>query len=311
MHFVRRSVICCPPKLRPTALRRLHGALPADQQAVLAQALDRIAPDDASQWDGLLIARDGDTTRDDASLEGVAWIQEIAGKTAVIWTPPLEADIGESLLRAAADYVDARGIPLAQMVVGEHDGYSAELHRRCGFPRFAELLYLFAEISTVSAPADAKPHGELQFIAHAGDDPQRLSRLLERTYINTLDCPGLDGIRSMDDVLEGYRAQGRYLPANWYFVVRNGADVGALILAEHPGFGNWELVYMGVIPEARGQKIGEKITRFALDAAAHSGAERLVLAVDSANAPALATYRRVGFKEWDRRIVYARLQMTA
>jgi mycothiol synthase len=215
--------------------------------------------------------------------------------------------------------VDAQRIPLAQMVVGEHDGYSDAVQARCGFRRFAVLAYLFAEAPPISAVTNEvdSPHGTepefegLHFVPRAGDEPQRLAALLEQTYIGTLDCPELDGVRPMPEVLEGYRAQGRHWPGDWYFVQENGVDVGALILAEHPGFGNWELVYMGVISAARGRQCGDRIIRFALDVAARRGAERLVLAVDEANTPALRAYERAGFVAWDRRIVYARLRATA
>jgi ribosomal protein S18 acetylase RimI-like enzyme len=68
---------------------------------------------------------------------------------------------------------------------------------------------------------------------------------------------------------------------------------------------------MGVVPEARGEQLGEQIVRRALRLAALRGAERLVLAVDEANVPALRAYRRAGFAVWDRRVVYARLQAHA
>jgi ribosomal protein S18 acetylase RimI-like enzyme len=198
------------------------------------------------------------------------------------------------------------------MVVGEDDGYSSELNSRCGFPKLAELAYLFAETTPMPGHGrEMRRLGSLDFVSFAGDYPQRLAELLEQTYVGTLDCPGLDGVRSMPDVLDGYRAQGRHAPSDWYFVREKGDDVGALILADHPGYGNCEVVYMGVIPQARGRGFGEQMMRFALEVAAQRGAERLVLAVDAGNTPALAAYRRVGFLQWDRRIVYARLQQSA
>jgi ribosomal protein S18 acetylase RimI-like enzyme len=148
-------------------------------------------------------------------------------------------------------------------------------------------------------------------VPRALERPERLAAVVARTYESTRDCPGLDGIRSMADVLAGYRAQGEYLAEHWCVVSAAGVDVGALILANHPAVGNWELVYMGVAPEARGRGFGEQIVRFALEAASTAGVERLVLAVDAANEPALQVYRRTGFREWERRIVYARLRSTS
>jgi ribosomal protein S18 acetylase RimI-like enzyme len=249
-----------------------------------------------------------------------------------VWSHAGEAPLTEALLRAAAEFVDDCRIPLAQIVVGEEDGYGDAMLARSGFPRFAELAYLFAETSAAgetdhfsgsspettdrlsgSSPAalerDAIRQCEgLHFVPRAGDEPLRLAALLEQTYIGTLDCPGLDGVRPMDEVLEGYRAQGRHRPEEWYFVQEAGEDIGALILTEHPGVENWELVYMGLVPRARGRNCGLRIIRFALDTAARHGAQRLVLAVDANNLPALRAYERAGFIAWDRRIVYARLR---
>jgi ribosomal protein S18 acetylase RimI-like enzyme len=132
--------------------------------------------------------------------------------------------------------------------------------------------------------------------------------VLEQTYLDTLDSPGMDGVRPMDEVLQGYRQQGRHRPENWYFVREQDADIGALLLTEHPDVGNWELVYMGLAPTARGRGCGMRIIRFALETAARHGAERLVLAVDASNTPALRVYQRAGLITWDRRIVYARLR---
>jgi RimJ/RimL family protein N-acetyltransferase len=184
---------------------------------------------------------------------------------------------------------------------------------------------LFAETSSVEANADrlggSAPNAYegpevrecegLHFVARAGEEPQRLAALLEQTYVDTLDCPGLDGVRPMDEVLEGYRQQGQHRPQDWYIVQDEGVDIGALLLTEHPGVDNWELVYMGLVPAARGRGCGLRIIRFALDVAAQEGAQRLVLAVDAENIPALRAYERAGFIVWDQRIVYARLRSQA
>jgi GNAT superfamily N-acetyltransferase len=320
MHWGSRHVICCPRSERAAALKQLHDALPADQRSVFAQVLSAADPRDEDYWDGVLIATGGDTAGADRSVDAVVWVQLAAGNTAVVWAAPDDTDAGRELLKAAAEFIDRRGIPLAQMVVGEGDGYCDTVQARCGFPRFAGLAYLFAEVPRPAAWLAVGDSGEaggewdsdgLHFVSGAGEQPQRLAALLEATYDGTLDCPALDGVRPMNEVLDGYRAQGRYSPDDWYIVRENEVDIGALILAEHPGFGNWELVYMGVVPSARGHKCGSRIVRFALDTAARRGAERLVLAVDDANTPALQAYERAGFVQWDRRIVYARLRTRA
>lgn len=295
-------VIHCPAELRVPALRQLHAGLPADQQAALALSLNALDPADQTQWDGLFV----ETAYDDATPSAAIWVQQTAGNTAVVWPPAADAVAAEPLLRAAAEFVDRRAIPLAQLILDAEHAYSPAMLHRAGFEKLAELVYMAAD-ATPPAETSSTLAGDLQFVPRAMEQADRLAAIVERTYEGTRDCPGLDGVRPMAEVLAGYRAQGEYLPDEWHFVVAHGRDAGALILASHPAVRNWELVYMGVAPEARGCGLGEQIVRFALQAAARGGAERLVLAVDAANGPALDVYRRAGFREWDRRVVYARL----
>ena len=56
----------------------------------------------------------------------------------------------------------------------------------------------------------------------------------------------------------------------------------------------------------RGRHWGQQITRHALWMAGNEGVERVVLAVDATNLPALEMYRRTGFEIWERRTVYVR-----
>ena len=85
-----------------------------------------------------------------------------------------------------------------------------------------------------------------------------------------------------------------------------GAILGCLLLTEHPAEKNWELIYFGVVPEARGSGQGLEIVRQAQWLTGQSSAERLVLAVDAANSPAIAVYAAAGFEAWDRRSVFLR-----
>jgi ribosomal protein S18 acetylase RimI-like enzyme len=78
------------------------------------------------------------------------------------------------------------------------------------------------------------------------------------------------------------------------------------LLADHPDDDQWELVYLGVAPESRGQGLGMALARKALAMARRAGRRQLVLAVDAANAPAIEIYRRAGFEAWERRRIFLR-----
>jgi hypothetical protein len=138
------------------------------------------------------------------------------------------------------------------------------------------------------------------------DDIQRIARLVERTYIGTLDCPGLDDARPITDVLTGYRETGTFRPDWWWLARVNDRDVGCLFIADHPEHEQCELMYMGLIPEVRGRGWGVQLTRSAQWFLLGEDRARMVLAVDDENWPATGVYAKTGFLEWDRRYVYVR-----
>jgi ribosomal protein S18 acetylase RimI-like enzyme len=177
----------------------------------------------------------------------------------------------------------------------------AEILRQARFSHIADLLYL---VSVAEQFPSSAPTTELTFQSLEDGDSRRLEYIVERTYIDSFDCPALDGARSITDVLEGYRAAGRLRPELWLVVRLNHVDVGCILLADHHPAPVWELVYMGVTPQLRGRGLGLEITRYAQWLAARESVERLVLAVDAANEPAIAMYAAAGFIAWDRRSVF-------
>lgn len=65
--------------------------------------------------------------------------------------------------------------------------------------------------------------------------------------------------------------------------------------------GRGELVYLGVVPEARGRGIGRALLAQAIRDTAEMGLPQMGLAVDVANQPAVRLYEEAGFKEIRRR----------
>ena len=78
------------------------------------------------------------------------------------------------------------------------------------------------------------------------------------------------------------------------------------MLADHPRHDTMELLYLGLIPAARGRGWGKHLARRAQWLARLAGRRRLVLAVDAANPPAAKTYMSVGFQAWQRRRLYVK-----
>ncbi len=118
-----------------------------------------------------------------------------------------------------------------------------------------------------------------------------------------MDCPLLNGTRNADETLDSYETIGQSGTRHWQLITRGETPIGCLLLGVHTpedagasSFG--ELIYWGVVPSARGQGLGREILELALWRATELQLDKLVLAVDAANTPALRLYEELGFFAW-------------
>ena len=254
----------------------------------------------ATPRDVLLACRDGQAIGAVAALR-------MPGQLSLIWSPRI-VDVEDAAERQklAADLIAAtvevqarEGVTLAQaMLAADEDPQPFEA---AGFTHLAQLVYL----QTTRESFPAQPPERLNFEPLAAEEEDRFRQLLAATYEQTLDCPGVHRVLSVDATLASYRGQAGYDPRLWFIVRHAGQDVGCLILAAHsPEL--WELVYMGLVPAARGQGLGQDLVAQALWLAGQQQVKQVALAVDAANAPALAAYRRFGFEPFDELAVYIR-----
>jgi ribosomal protein S18 acetylase RimI-like enzyme len=132
------------------------------------------------------------------------------------------------------------------------------------------------------------------------------------SYQQSLDCPGLNGVRRIEDIVAGHKAGGEFDPRHWYVLVdrnqasENTAPLGVLMLSKLPRGDSAELVYLGLAPEARGKSLGDWMMRRAFTTAASMGVARLSLAVDSINSPALKLYYRFGMARMGSKVAMMR-----
>ena len=84
----------------------------------------------------------------------------------------------------------------------------------------------------------------------------------------------------------------------------DGRPVGVLMLMRSPETLDWEISYVGVVPEARRRGIGRELVLKALSEARTAGAPYLTLSVDARNHRARELYRVLGFEAYDRREVF-------
>ena len=239
----------------------------------------------------------------DKRLVGAVYHRLQSGRVATVWVPrtiapePLQTAV--SLLQASLEQIAQGEVDLVQSLLEINAVADFDTLQSVGFRHVADLLYLACPLEQ-----DAKSEiSELKFVPYHPELHNRFARIVEATYEGSLDCPEVDGIREMNDVFAGYRATGIYSPDRWLIVTEQGIDVGCLILTEYEGQGTWELVYMGLLPAARGKALGLSIVEHAKRLALTARQTRVVLAVDANNEPALRMYAQAGFTAWTQRSV--------
>lgn len=238
-------------------------------------------------------------------LRGACFTQLLAGRSAVVAMPQTtssdpgeRAHLSDRLLSQLETELQAAGMHLAQVLLPYQDSAGSAVLAQAGFSHSSDLLYLFC---TPESYPDAPLPLPFELTTWNPAEESRLIRIVDETYVGSLDCPQIDGLRATADVLRGYRTTGELRPELWQIVRHNHTDVGCLILALHPAGPHLELVYLGLVPAVRGQGWGLDLTGHALWLARQAGAQRVVLAVDATNEPAVRMYVAAGFSAWDRR----------
>ena len=236
---------------------------------------------------------------------GAVTCLEPAGRTAMLFLPDGRLAIApaggvvESLLRHAVGEESKRDVCLIQCLVDPDDAANRAVLIRAGFSEIATLVYMERRFppDPPSAPGDES----LPLSTYDERRHPMFARLLVDTYRDSLDCPGLTGLRAVEDIIAGHRGAGLFDPRYWWIVMRGGEPAGCILLIENPLRPILELTYMGVHPDQRRRGLARCLLAHGLDIARRGGFEAVTLAVDAANQPARALYRSFGFQETTRR----------
>lgn len=287
------------PADRPRALALLAGGrVPMAAHPRLARLSGALSGPDAARY-RLWWAR---------SLRGpraAAMTVRNPGRTAIIVSGPAgrPTDLLIRLLAAVTDATLADEVAFVQAMFTPADDADVQAYIRAGYRYLAELIYLRRRLE----PPPQAPAAPLEWPSLAAGDEQRLGRILGETYVDSLDCPGLRGLRPIEDVIAGHKACGVFRPASWWMPTHEGQPVGCVLVNDDArDTGAAEIVYLGVRPAYRGRGFGRAMLRHALTDARRRGLKLMNVAADAANAPAAGMYRGEGFREVDRREVYIR-----
>lgn len=292
------------PARRREAIERLVGSSRETSRAASDRFL-HFAQANAVRLDGLWsrLGPDGSIT---ASVLAVP----SPGRTAMVFAthPAADGDVPAigGLIDHACRAVRAWDVHLAQVLLDPGEVRERRAFLDGGFEDLACLSYMERSIErheTGEAPS---------FPAGAAVEPYRdslhgaLAEALEASYRQTLDCPGLYGLRLTSDIIAGHRATGEFVPGLWTLLRLENRPVGALLLNPFPTHRTVELVYLGLAPEARRRGLGRRLLRHGFWLLRGRRERTLTLAVDQRNQPALALYRSEGLRPVVERLALIR-----
>ncbi len=227
----------------------------------------------------------------------------LPNRTGIIGVPRVAdgrpTDCAHSVLAAAMQQLRAQNVAVAQTLIDGPGSLETALFAQAGFEHLAELLYLTCPEESFPGAGQSSSLRYVSFATLGDGGWERLAKVVERSYVGTLDCPRLNGLRPTAEVIEGYRYSGDYLPEAWLIACDGADDVGCLIVTRHGDSGVWELAYMGLAPEVRGRGHGKALVEQAQRLARQGGGKQLIVAVDAQNQPAVSLYRRNGFVDFD------------
>jgi ribosomal protein S18 acetylase RimI-like enzyme len=247
--------------------------------------------------------------RIDGHLRGALFCQGVAGASGLIWPPQTQPEpnpaVEDLLIDRACQLLANQGAKLIQSLLTlEESGLGASLLRN-GFTHTTQLWYMRHDLELPLSFFQGPDN--LTFQSYASCEVKQFQQTLLRTYEGTHDCPEVNGVREIEEIIAGHKSQGRHDPETWWLASHHGRPVSVLMLGEMPDLKSWELLYVGVVPESRGRGFGRELARKALWEARALEAPQLTLSVDARNQPALNLYKDVGFETYDQREVYLKI----
>lgn len=303
-----------PPPADDTPFERVTDATRHEALAVLLTG--RRQPDDAAVRPFLDFARDNQLdisrfwiARDGPRTAAAVLIVPGVGRTAMLFLSPIASNgrvgLAGRLIAHAVARLDPPAVRLVQALLEQGQARQRQTLEAGGFKFLADLAYMHRPGKALPQLPPVTLDGRELAATHWSEDARPLfSAAIADSYQDTRDCPGLLGLRDMDDIIAGHMATGTFNPAHWTVWSDGGKPAAVLLLAESSAEMGFELVYIGVAPDARGRGLSRTVMQHALHTtavgvsadSARGGHARLHLAVDDRNEPALKLYRGLGFR---------------
>jgi len=216
---------------------------------------------------------------------------------------PAEREIMTGLLKFLGEQLELWDLGLIQTVVDDEASETAKLFLAGGFAKLCDLDIMEA---AVSIDRCLEPDEKIDWVPFSRETQQRFERMILQSYEGSRDCPALTGLRTGREVLTGHRHSGIFERKGWWLLRSEGADAGVVLLNRtEEDADRLELIYMGLIPHARGLGLGKRLLSRAFYAAGCLDKKVIRLAVDRENLPAVRLYQQFGFTPTSRQTVLA------
>lgn len=231
----------------------------------------------------------------------------LPGRTCILMLPTpgdhgIDPAAQRELTRDALQHLREPRMHYAQVLLEPWASSKAALIVASGFRRLASLVYLERDVSD---PRVAPPHRNgVTWLPYGPDTHTVFTEVVQATYVDSIDCPELTGLRPIEDILASHKASGSFEPRLWELLLLNDQPVACLLLASLMQGALIEIVYMGVVPTARRQGFAALALQRALQQARTRRAQRLTVVVDSRNRPARQLYSRFSLSPVARRDAY-------
>ncbi|MBR2515038.1 MAG: GNAT family N-acetyltransferase [Halomonas sp.] len=286
------TLVECPAAQRREALLYLAAVHDPTLQPGLQEALAEVKETPTFNWQGLWVAQQA------GRIEAAVWVQPLANRTAQLWLPKMLDSTGLALIKVACQWVEQQRITLCHTLLAPQQfAWQA--------PLVAQGMRLLAELEHLrcSSRGRQSPTSLITLVPFSALTSAQQLALVEDVSQDSLDCPALHQLLSIDELLAGFYTKASQAPDHWYQVHYQEACeigfekqcVGVLLLAPDPTTPRCELLLMGLLPAWRGRGLGQEIIKHALALAAQMGANELVLTVDASNVPAKRLYERCRF----------------
>ncbi len=292
-----------PPARREEALALLLTGATHGSRGVVEQFLNFVSEQSMS-LDHLW----GAYRTGDQSLLASTLLVHCAGRTAMAFVSPPRQDvdphIAGGMVQAACASQDPLRVRIVQGLLDAGQFREAQSFTAAGFNKLATLVYM--QRTGLPAPEPLRLDPAIEIIPWQPHLRPLFCETILASYEETADCPGLLGLREVEDILDGHMATGEFVPHLWMLLRRRDEPVGVMLLNPVLKRQAMELVYLGFSKSWRGKGLGRRLLLHGLGLTRNERIKQIILAVDEANTPAVALYKSMKFTPTARKIAMIR-----